>query len=187
MLKATVEAVHSVGGRVVVHCQTGEGSRNAVLAGADSLEHGMHLDPALLDLMARQGTAYVPTLSAFAESAEIWQGRESSARRSNWPDGRQGMIDNVRLAHEAGVTVLAGTDTFPCGTVATESQWLLRAGMPTEEAIGATSWTARDWLALPGLIDGAHADLVAYDQDPTAEPETLGQPKRVILRGRIVR
>ncbi|MFE9886202.1 amidohydrolase family protein [Streptomyces scopuliridis] len=121
VLKATVDAVHAVGGRVAVHCQTSEGSHN------------------------------------------------------------------VRLAHEAGVTVLAGTDTFPCGTVATESQWLLRAGMPAEEALGAASWTARAWLGLPGLIDGAPADLVAYDQDPVAEPAALGQPKRVILRGRIVR
>lgn len=61
------------------------------------------------------------------------------------------------------------------------------AGLPVEEAIGAASWTARDWLGLPGLIDGAPADLVAYGQDPTAEPGVLGQPKRVILRGRIVR
>ncbi|MFC9184528.1 amidohydrolase family protein [Streptomyces globisporus] len=187
VLKATVDAVHAVGGRVAVHCQTGEGSRNAVLAGADSLEHGMHLDPDLLDLMAEQGTAYILTLSAFAESAEVWRGRESSAKRSSWLLGWQGMIDNVRLAHEAGVTVLAGTGTFPCGTVATESQWLLRAGMPAEEALGAASWTARDWLGLPGLIDGAPADLVAYDRDPAAEPEVLGRPMRVILRGQVMR
>ncbi|MFJ6760964.1 amidohydrolase family protein [Streptomyces sp. NPDC091273] len=187
VLKATVDAVHAVGGRVAVHCQTSEGSRNAVLAGADSLEHGMHLDPELLDRMAAQGTAYVPTLTAFAGSVEDWQGREPSARRSDWLDGWQGMVDNVRLAHEAGVVVLAGTDSFPCGTVATESRWLLRAGMPAEEALGAASWTARNWLGLPGLVDGAPADLVAYDADPAAEPGILGQPKRVILRGRVLR
>ncbi|WP_404963106.1 amidohydrolase family protein [Streptomyces sp. 147326] len=187
VLKETVDAVHAVGGRVAVHCQTSEGSRNAVLAGADSLEHGMHLDPELLDQMAAQGTAYVPTLTAFAGSAEDWRGREPSARRSHWLDGWQGMIDNVRTAHEAGVIVLAGTDSFPCGTVATESQWLLRAGMPAEDALGAASWTARSWLGLPGLVDGAPADLIAYDEDPAAEPGILGQPKRVILRGRVLR
>ncbi|MFE1609836.1 hypothetical protein ACFW7P_13885 [Streptomyces albidoflavus] len=74
--------MHAAGGRVAVHCQTAEGSRNAVLAGADSLEHGMHLDPALLHLMARQGTVYVPTLGSFAGSAEVWRGRERSAKRS---------------------------------------------------------------------------------------------------------
>ncbi|WP_405680563.1 hypothetical protein [Streptomyces sp. NBC_01238] len=63
LLTSVVEAVHAAGGKVAVHCQTAEGTRNAVLAGADSLEHGMHLDPALLDRMAAQGTAFVPTLS----------------------------------------------------------------------------------------------------------------------------
>ncbi|MET9296444.1 hypothetical protein [Streptomyces sp. NPDC003077] len=69
LLSATVEAVHAAGGKVAVHCQTEEGSRNAVLAGADSLEHGMHLPAELLDRMAAQGTALVPTLSVFAGSA----------------------------------------------------------------------------------------------------------------------
>src|SRR5689334_13361389 len=58
LLTAVVEAVHEAGGKVAVHCQTAEGSRNAVLAGADSLEHGMNLDPGLIDRMAAQGTAF---------------------------------------------------------------------------------------------------------------------------------
>ncbi|MFB8419258.1 amidohydrolase family protein [Streptomyces albidoflavus] len=187
IMTEAVAAVHAVGGRVAVHCQTAEGSRNAVLAGADSLEHGMHLDPALLDLMARQGTAYVPTLGAFAGSAEVWRGRERSAKRSAWLEGWAGMVANVRAAHEAGVTVLAGTDTFPCGTVAAESRQLLAAGLPAEEAVGAASWAARSWLGLPGLTAGAPADLVAYDRDPVAHPEVLEHPVRVVLRGRVVR
>jgi hypothetical protein len=50
LLRAVTEAVHAIGGKVAVHGQTAEGSRNAILAGADSLEHGMHLDPALLEV-----------------------------------------------------------------------------------------------------------------------------------------
>lgn len=186
VMTAAVEAVHARGGRVAVHCQTEEGSRNAVLAGADSLEHGMHLDPDLLDTMARQGTAYIPTLGAFAESADVWRAREPSARREHWLAGWQGMLSNVRAAHEAGVTVLAGTDTFPCGTVASESLLLARAGLPAHVALGAASWTARSWLGLPGLTDGAPADVVAYADDPTTlDPRALASPSRVILRGRV--
>ncbi|MGW9599678.1 amidohydrolase family protein [Streptomyces albidoflavus] len=179
--------MHAAGGRVAVHCQTAEGSRNAVLAGADSLEHGMHLDPALLHLMARQGTVYVPTLGSFAGSAEVWRGRERSAKRSAWLEGWAGMVADVRAAHEAGVTVLAGTDTFPCGTVAAEPRHLLDAGLPAEEAVGAASWVARSWLGLPGLTEGAPAGLVAYDRDPVAHPEVLEHPARIVLRGRVVR
>jgi len=187
LLTSVVEAVHAVGGKVAVHCQTAEGTRNAVLAGADSLEHGMHLDPALLDRMAAQGTAFVPTLAAFGAQEDEMRAREPGGRRDLWLAGWDAMLTHVRAAHEAGVTVLAGTDTFPCGTVAGEMSWLLRAGLPAEAALGAASWTARAWLGLPGLVDGAPADVVAYATDPTLDPAVLEHPSRIVLRGRVVR
>ncbi|WP_241990134.1 MULTISPECIES: amidohydrolase family protein [unclassified Streptomyces] len=187
LLTAVVTAVHAAGGRVAVHCQTAEGSRNAVLAGADSLEHGMSLDPALLDRMAAQGTAFVPTPAVFGAGADAMRAREPSARRDLWLAGWDAMFGTVRAAHEAGVTVLAGTDSFPCGTVAGEASWLARAGLPADAALGAASWTARAWLGLPGLVDGAPADLVAYGSDPVADPAVLEHPDRIVLRGRVVR
>ncbi|MCM2410861.1 amidohydrolase family protein [Streptomyces sp. RKAG290] len=187
LLTSVVAAVHTAGGKVAVHCQTAEGSRNAVLAGADSLEHGMHLDPALLDRMAAQGTAFVPTLAVFGRGVDAMRAREPSMRRDLWLAGWDTMFSNVRAAHESGVTVLAGTDSFPCGTVADEASWLARAGLSAEAALGAASWTARAWLGLPGLVDGAPADLVAYDSDPTLDPSVAAHPSRIVLRGRVVR
>lgn len=137
---------------MAVHCRTAEGTRNAVLAGADSLEHGMHPDPALLDRMAAQGTAFVPTLSVFGAKVDAMRAREPSVRRDLWPAGWDTMLSNVRAAHKAAVTVPAGTDSFPCGTVADEMDWLVRAGLPAQEALGAASRTARAWLGLPGLV-----------------------------------
>ncbi|MEV0091264.1 amidohydrolase family protein [Streptomyces sp. NPDC050738] len=187
LLTAVVAAVHAAGGKVAVHCQSAEGSRNAVLAGADSLEHGMSLDPGLLDRMAAQGTAFVPTLGAFVGSAPEQRAAAPSARRDLWLAGWDALPGTVRAAHEAGVTVLAGTDTFPCGTVAGEAALLARAGLPALDALGAASWTARAWLGLPGLVDGAPADVVAYATDPTREVGALPHPARIILRGRVVR
>lgn len=186
ILTAVVRAVHAVGGKVAVHCQTADGCRNAVQAGADSLEHGMHLDPGLADRMAAQGTALVPTLSVFDAGAQRARGREPSPRRDWFLSGWEAMPALVRAAHEAGVTVLAGTDSFPCGTVATEAQWLARCGLPPQVAVGAAAWTARSWLGLPGLVDGAPADLVAYEADPTLDVSVLAHPKRIILRGEVV-
>lgn len=186
LLRAVSEAVHAAGGKVAVHCQTVEGSRNAVLAGVDSLEHGMHLDPALLDQMAKQGTALVPTLSVFLTKIDVLRAREPSLRTDWLLSGCLGMAPLVRSAHEAGVTVLAGTDTFEFGTVADEVGWLIESGLPVEAALGAASWTARNWLGLPGLVDGSPADLVAFDADPTEDPSVLTRPSRVVLRGRVV-
>ncbi|WP_246843447.1 amidohydrolase family protein [Allokutzneria sp. NRRL B-24872] len=186
VLKAAVEAVHAVGGRVAVHAQTAEGSRNAVLAGADSLEHGMHLDHELLPRMAEQGTALVPTFTPFAKIVDKLDGAPAEFRE--WLlAGWDGLPATVRAAHAAGVLVLAGTDTTPCGTVAGEIEWLIRAGLPAEVAVGAGSWTARRWLGLPGLDDGAPADVVAYEADPVADPSVLTRPSRIILRGQLVR
>lgn len=185
-LAAVVEAVHAVGGRVAVHCQTADGCRNAVLAGADSLEHGMHLDHALLDRMAAQGTALVPTIGAFGEHADEIRAAPPGPGRNWWLAGWEGLLPTVRAAHDAGITVLAGTDSFGFGPITGEIDWLIKAGLPVEVAVGAASWVAREYLGLPGLVDGAPADLTVYDTDPTKDPDALTQPRRVVLRGRIV-
>jgi imidazolonepropionase-like amidohydrolase len=187
LLTAATEAVHAAGGRVAVHCQTADGCRNAVAAGVDSIEHGMHLGTELLDRMAAQGTALVPTLAAFGDHAEEVRGRDQSARRDWWLSGWDRMLPTIRAAHEAGVRILAGTDTVPFGTVAHEIDWLIRAGVPAERAIAGGSWGAREWLGLPGLVDGAPADIVAFDADPTEDPAVLAHPRRIILRGTVVR
>ncbi|MCG0289901.1 hypothetical protein [Streptomyces sp. PSAA01] len=96
------------------------------------------------------------------------------------------MLPNVRAAREADVTVLAGTDSFPCGRVTSEVEWLIRAGLSAEAALGAASWGARAWLGLPGLVEGGLADLVAYDTDPTLDSSVLAHPSRIILRGRVI-
>jgi imidazolonepropionase-like amidohydrolase len=146
----------------------------------------MHLDPDLLDQMAAQGTALVPTLNAFAASAFRVRAGDPGPRRDAYLTGWAAMPPTVRAAYEAGVTVLAGTDTHPCGTVAEEVERLISAGLPWEAAVGAASWTARAWLGLPGLTDGAPADLVIYDEDPVAHPDILHHPRLIILRGQIL-
>ena len=186
VLRDVTSAVHAIGGKVSVHCQTAAGCANAVAAGVDSLEHGMHLDPGLLDQMAAQGTALVPTLNAFAASAFRVRAWDPGPRRDSFLAGWASMPATARAAYEAGVTVLAGTDTHPCGTVAEEVERLISAGLPRAAAVGAASWTARAWLGLPGLTDGAPADLVIFDEDPVAHPDVLHHPRRIILRGQIL-
>lgn len=187
LLTEVVEAVHAVGGRVAAHCQSAEGSRNAVLAGVDSLEHGRYLDQDLIDRMARNGTALVPTLGVTGNKLAEMRAREATPRRDWLLKGWEGLLANVRAAEEAGVVVLAGTDSFPCGTVANEVEWLMRGGLSAESALAAASWRSRSWLGLPGLVDGAPADLVVYDVDPTKDPRVLAHPTAIILRGRVFR
>ena len=186
VLRGVTSAVHATGGKVSVHCQTAAGCANAVAAGVDSLEHGMHLDPGLLHQMAAQGTALVPTLNAFAASAFRVRAWDPGPRRDSFLAGWAAMPASAGAAYEAGVTVLSGTDTHPCGTVAEEVERLIGAGLPRTAAVGSASWAARAWLGLPGLTDGAPADLVIFDEDPVAHPDVLHHPRRIILRGQIL-
>jgi imidazolonepropionase-like amidohydrolase len=184
VLREAVTRVHAVGGRLAVHSQHPAGGVVAVEAGVDSLEHGMGMDPELLPRMAEQGMALTPTLSGITDSL---------ARVSTKPDGPlkrwfvSGASVHGRLtaaAVEAGVTVLAGTDSRPHGRIANEIRALVGAGVSSHEAIAAASWTARSYLGLPGLVEGAPADAVVYDVDPRADLSQLDKPQAVILRGK---
>jgi imidazolonepropionase-like amidohydrolase len=93
----------------------------------------------------------------------------------------------VAAAAEAGVVVLAGTDSQPHGRVVDEVRALAAAGMRPHDALGAASWAAREYLGLPGLVPGAPADAVVYARDPRSDLDQLTAPLAVVLRGKRVR
>jgi imidazolonepropionase-like amidohydrolase len=184
VVRAVVEAVHAVGGRVAVHAQNAEGCAVAVAAGVDSIEHGMWLDPALLDKMAGQGTALTPTLAVLTDGLERRRGQPETPGSRWYVGGASAHPALVAAAVEAGVTVLAGTDSLPHGRVSGEIRALAAAGVPAHEALGAGSWVARAYLGLPGLEPEAPADAVVYAADPRDDLTQLDKPLAVILRGR---
>ena len=187
VLAAVVAAVHAVGGRVAVHAQHPGGSAAAVAAGVDSLEHGMWLDPSLLPQMAAQGTALTPTLFTIVDDLPKAASAPEGPRKDWYVGGASVHAELTAAAAEAGVTILAGTDSRPHGRVASEIRALAAAGVPAHDALAAGSWAARAYLGLPGLAEGAPADAVVYDSDPRADLGQLGHPRAVILRGQLVR
>ena len=186
VLREAVTRVHAVGGRLAVHSQHPDGGVVAVEAGVDSVEHGMGLDPALLPRMAEQGTALTPTLSAITTSLARASSEPDSPRKRWYVSGASVHGRLAAAAVEAGVTVLAGTDSRPHGGVANEVRALVAAGVSPHEAIAAASWTARSYLGLPGLVEGAPADAVVYDVDPRTDLSQLDKPRAVIVRGKLV-
>src|SRR5690606_24686588 len=67
-----------------------------------------------------------------------------------------------------------------------EVRWPAAAGMSPHDALGAASWTARRWLGLPGVEDGAPADLLVLPGDPREDLTLLDPPELVVVRGRVV-
>jgi imidazolonepropionase-like amidohydrolase len=186
VLARTVRRVHEAGGRVAIHATHADACRWAVQAGVDSLEHGLWLDHALLPQMAAQGTALTPTYTPWAGQMDQIRALRSPARE--WfLDGYARLGPLTRAAHAAGVTVLAGTDFRPHGTVAAEVRHLAAGGLPPQAALGAACWTARAFFGLPGLSEGAPADFVVYDGDPLADLAILDHPGHVVLNGTLYR
>ncbi|MET7395310.1 amidohydrolase family protein [Dactylosporangium sp. NPDC005572] len=187
VLRELCTAVHAAGGRVAAHCQTAEGTRNAVLAGVDSIEHAWYLTADLLEVLARRGGAVTPTWSGFLPHVADVRTKPEGPRKDWFLGGVESLRTATVAAHEAGVTVLAGTDSLAFGDVVTEIEHLVAAGLPGAAAVGAASWDARRYLGFPGLsgagAEGAPADLVAVPDDPRRFPGVLRHPSLVLLSG----
>ncbi|WP_404333399.1 amidohydrolase family protein [Sphingomonas sp. MMS12-HWE2-04] len=180
-LRAGIAAAHDAGRKVAVHASTVEGMRRAVLAGADTIEHGNDGTPEIFRLMKAHGVALCPTLAA-SDAIARYAGTTVPAAK----------LASYRAALAAGVTMCAGGDTgvFAHGENAREIVLMAELGMPPSEALRvATAGNA----AILGLDDrigtiapGKLADLVAVEGDPTADITVLSKVRLVFQRGRRV-
>ncbi|MCP2254409.1 Imidazolonepropionase [Prauserella aidingensis] len=191
VLADAVKAAHDAGARVTAHVFGEAALPGLIDAGIDCLEHGTGLDRTLLDRMAAQGTALVPTLinienfPGIADQAVKYPTYAAHMRALH-----AGVGDMIGEAMDAGVDIYAGTDAggmVAHGKLPDEVSALHRAGMPAEQALGAASWAARAWLGHDGIADGAQADLVLFDADPREDIDVLRSPRHILLRGRLVR
>lgn len=178
VLREIVAAAHAHGARVAAHVSSAFASE-VVAAGVDSLEHAPLLTASDLHAMAVAGQAWTPTLSTVGAGLEQLAGAGVPPARA----ALDGLRDTLPLAAELGVTVLAGTDERPHGSLAEEAAWLHRCGLPAEAVLAAVSWGARAYLGLPGLEPGAPADLVAFAADPREDIGVLARPATVLLGG----
>ena len=189
VLKAAMEAAHANGARVTAHVFSEDALPGLINAGIDCIEHGTGLTDDTVELMVEHGTALVPTLINIDNFPGIADG---AAKFPLYARHMQDLYDRcgprIGAAREAGVPIYAGTDAGSMvahGRIADEIDALKRIGMTPTEALGAASWTAREWLGRPVLEHGASADLVCYADDPRSGAAVVNHPGLVMLRGRI--
>ncbi|MCL3860247.1 amidohydrolase family protein [Actinotalea sp. K2] len=191
VLAEAVRAAHDEGARVTAHTFSTEALPGLLAAGVDCLEHGTGLTPEMIDEVARRGIPVVPTLLQVAQFEAIAEqaGRYPVfAARMRHLHARR--YQHVRDLHEAGVPLLVGTDaggTIAHGRLPDEAAEMVRAGVRARDVVAAASWQARAYLGVPGLEEGASADLVLYPQDPREDIAVLATPRAVVLRGDVVR
>jgi imidazolonepropionase-like amidohydrolase len=194
VLQALVEESHRLGRKTACHVLGGEGQRNAIVAGCDSVEHAFDLNQEQADTMVAKGLAYDPTFVRYTEPYMD----DNDAKNTG---GKYRMIPIFEkavamAAATKGLKVMIGSGvdgaTFPHGTQALELEWFVkRAGMSPARAIQSGTIVNAEvmgWQDRIGSIEkGKYADLIAIAGDPLADITELQRVKLVMKGGRIIR
>jgi len=189
-IKTAVELAHKYGLRIAVHSYGPDGARDAVRAGADSVEHATDVDDATIAEMARRGTFYVPTIDhnryyvdnyvAFGWNQQIVDGLNDYIHRN---------FETARRAFRAGVKFAMGSDALftMCGQNTRELGWFVKLGMTPEQALAAATTNAAALLGkdkeLGAIAPGYFADVAAVEGDPLADVNVTINNVRWVMKG----
>src|SRR2546421_662811 len=191
-LRAACGEAKAHGRRCVVHAHAAEAARRAVLAGATSIEHGVLLDEATLDLMADHGTFFDPNLYLMFQN--YFDNKARFLGMENYTE------EGFAQMHRAVPLVLAvfkqalrrpklrivfGTDAVAGAFGKNWEELIYRVqvgGQPLTAAIvSATSLAAQSLNladSIGAIVPGLQADLIAVDGNPLDDITAL---RRVVF------
>ena len=194
VVQALIDETHRLGKKSGCHVYGGEGQRNAIIAGCDTIEHGFGLDQEQINMMAAKGLFYDPTIVRYTEPYMDDNDKKNTG-------GKYRIIPiftkaATMAAATKGIKVMAGSgadgSTFAHGTQALEFEALVKlAGMTPARAIQSgtiINAEALGWQDQIGSVEkGKYADLVAVSGDPLADITELQRVKFVMKGGKVIR
>jgi imidazolonepropionase-like amidohydrolase len=194
VLQALIDETHRLGKKTACHVYGGEGQRNAIIAGCDTIEHGFGLNQEQANMMAQKKLYYDPTLVRYTEPYMDDNDKKATG-------GKYRMIPIFEkaaalTAATPGIKTMMGSgvdgSTYPHGTQALDFEWLVkRAKLSPAKAIQAgTSINAEvlGWSDRIGSVDkGKFADIIAVSGDPLADITELQRVKFVMKGGKLIR
>ena len=193
-MNAIVAEGHRHGKKVAAHAHGTQAIKDAVKAGADTIEHGSVLDDEAIQLMKERGTVLVADI--YDDDFILQHGKEYGYTEENLTKERmlgQKQRDSFRRAVQAGVKVAYGTDTgsIPFGLNGKQFFYMVKYGLTPMQAIqSATTWAAdvMNWNDRIGSLDaGKYADLIAVTGNPLDDVTILEHVPFVMKGGQVVK
>ena len=194
VLQALIDETHRLGKKAGCHVYGGEGQKNAIVAGCDTIEHAFGLTQDQADMMVAKNLFYDPTIVRYTEPYMD----DVDAKNTG---GKYRMIPIIRKAVSMAIKtprlrimVGSGVDgsTFPHGAQAIEFTALVKdTGMTPARAIQSGTMINAEAMGCQdqiGSIDkGKYADLIAVAGDPLTDITELQRVKFVMKGGKIIR
>jgi imidazolonepropionase-like amidohydrolase len=191
-IRAAVEEAHAAGVTLAVHAIGGQAARNAILGGADSIEHGFALDDELLALMKEQGTFLAGTEFPAKHFEAMQYGADGGAALA------AEIVDRLRRAYRLGVKMAFSTDVVVDipgknrGEMALDylDVWTA-AGVPPMDILKCMTTNVAElfrWQGERGAIAvGEAADIIAMPASPLENIQALRNVQFVMKDGTVVK
>ena len=189
-LAAIVDEAHMRGLKVAVHAHGTVGIKNAIRAGADTIEHASYLDDDAISMAKRRGV-YL-SMDIYNTEYTLAEGEKNGVLPESLEKERQvGGVqrESFRKAVKAGAKVVFGTDAaiFPHGDNARQFSRMVQFGMTPMQAIQAATSLAAEALGKSGelgcLSAGCSADIIAISGDPLGDVALLENVEFVMKAG----
>jgi imidazolonepropionase-like amidohydrolase len=194
VLQAMIDETHRLGKKAGCHVYGGEGQKNAIIAGCDTIEHAFGLDQEQANMMVAKGLYYDPTLVRYTEPYMD----DNDAKNTG---GKYRLIPIFEhavsmAAATKGMKIMMGSgadgETYVHGTQALDFEALVKHGglTPVRAIQAGTTINAEalGWQDQIGSIDqGKYADLIAVSGDPLADITELQRVKFVMKGGKIIK
>ncbi len=189
-LRLVNEVARSSGRAMVCHAKSKEAIRRAVLAGAETIEHGDFIDLEIGHLMKEHNVTYIPTIAAVNQINQYKGWKKGTFPE---PAAIANKKKSFKEAIASGVTIGMGGDVgvFPHGENVLELELMVEYGLPLMDALkAATSVNAKAFHLdnqLGNIKDGYVADLVIVSGDPSKNISDLKKTRFVMKDGVVYR
>jgi imidazolonepropionase-like amidohydrolase len=196
---AVAEDAHRMGKRVAVHVHGVEGTRMAVDAGIDTLEHvpfrangGIAYDERLVDDIVRRELTV-----SLAMPATWYRLRAQDMREARMHPGHlwEARYETIRRMHAAGVKLVVSSDTGSTGTGIDELALLMEflvkgVQLPATGVLHGATGLAAEAVGMANdigtLTPGKLADLIIVDGDPLTDISAMQRLHTVVKGGEVL-